>query len=46
LLRDQIYNKYFHHKGFAMSNITSSSLAMWQYVTILIVTFLEALMTK
>jgi hypothetical protein len=43
---DQIYDKCFRHKGFATSHTTSSPLAMWQCMTLRIVTFLEALMTK
>jgi hypothetical protein len=43
---DQIYDKCFRHKCFAMSHATSFPLAMWQCMAVRIVTFLEALMTK
>jgi hypothetical protein len=46
LPRDQIYDKYFCHKGFATSHTMSSPLAMWQCMVVRIVTFSEALVTK
>jgi hypothetical protein len=46
LPHNQIYDKCFCHKDFATSHATSSPLAMWQCMAVLIVTFLQALMTK
>jgi hypothetical protein len=46
LPHDQIYDKCFCHKGFAMSHTTSLPLAMWQCMVVWTVTFSEWLMTK